>query len=214
MIRCSLRDTVAEYIENGNADKDDVDTYISSNLISSPLEEVYDCCKYITKHNGWSCGNLKPIYNKFIDKLSNNVLFYLNLAYEGDVNEWIVNPRVNCQVSFEDGFLLLNNYGEPIHIKNNYQTYSVSNSSFYNEDIQNALNLILANDTKAIVSVDDVNGNLVINGLTSPKLNKTVYTIVGQPGENNGTYSLTRYNEGDITLLYNMYNQICSPLGI
>jgi len=209
MKSCSLQKTIVEYTNNNNDDKLDIDSYIISNLHTSPLEEVYECFNYIKKHNKWYHGNLLTIYNDFINNLiylpSSNqtglpdtkslgsnlntglesIFFYINLSYIPEENkpsgDWLTNPIVNCQISSDgdDRFTLLDCYGEPIPKSNPYHTYSIGNSSFREEDEKKAIKMLMMKETCAIVNTTDK--GIIIHGLANIKTGDKVYTIVEQP---------------------------------
>ena len=130
--------TIQNYLNKFDLSNDysEVEEHIKTSLDRVPFNEILKIVRNMNIINAWSDKTIYLIFKNWIDNKIKDILYILiYLIFSGE--KWFEKHPVFCQISFSDTFNLLylnDNVISLIPIKHPFNTYSIGNSSFTDEN--------------------------------------------------------------------------------
>lgn len=220
MISCDLMKTIQNYLNKFDLSNDysEVEEHIKTSLDRVPFNEILKIVRNMNIINGWSDKTIYLIFKNWIDNKIKDICIYINISYISG-EKWFEKHPVFCQISFSDTFNLLylnDNVISLIPIKHPFNTYSIGNSSFTDENEEKIIKTLLEDEAEAIVSYfppPRINDNIEIAlvGIKNKKLDKLIYTFEHENNINVNNYlyacEMIQFVDDEIKIFKSIYNE-------
>lgn len=161
----SLGEAVSKYLLSSDAhDSSQGTDYINlvhllKNVTMGQLNFEYNA---LCQQRLWTTPLTDIFYDEILNRLYDETTFSIFISWT-TIESWTANPWVKIFLGFEDIYPILTKDGDYILLENEvYNSYSLMNSSFNDDDEKTILRLLLTNKINAYVMVTD---NIQIVGI-------------------------------------------------